>query len=349
MPLDTVVFTSGTHGYHTFRIPAIVTTTKGVLLAFCEGRADSSSDAGNIDTVMRRSSDGGKTWTDLQVVAKDERNTFGNPCPIVDQTTGTVWLLLTRNDGDAHEGAILRGEAPPRTVWVTHSADEGVTWTSPKEISASARKEDWRWYATGPGHGIQLRDGTLAAPCNHSLSPDTAEWRSHVLLSKDHGKSWQLGGIHPGHTNESTLVELADGRLYQNMRNYKKTNRRAVAYSSNGGQTWTTAADDAALVEPVCQASALRYPNSNGQDYVLFSNPASTKRERMTLRLSPDAAATWPIAKELYAGPSAYSDLAIAPNGDILCLYERGNENPYESIVLARVPLAAITQGLESE
>ncbi|NQT13270.1 MAG: exo-alpha-sialidase, partial [Planctomycetes bacterium] len=145
------VFASGREGYHTFRIPAIVVSGKGTLLAFCEGRRKSGSDSGDIDTVLKRSFDGGKTWGPLQLVWDDGPHTCGNSCPVVDRDTGTIWLHLTRNDGRDHQKAIDAGTSrEPRTAWITSTTDDGATWRKPVNISPAVRKPDWRWYGTGP-------------------------------------------------------------------------------------------------------------------------------------------------------------------------------------------------------
>src|SRR5690606_10476532 len=163
---------------------------------------------------------------------------------------------------------------------------------------------------------------------NHSKSPSHDSWSSHVIYSDDHGASWHIGGVQPnGFNNESTIAELSDGRVYHNMRNYEGKNRRAIAYSDDEGMTWTPSIHDDALIEPVCQASALSFAAPSGH-VVLFSNPADTKRQNLTIRLSRDDAKTWPESRTLYEGPSAYSDLAALPNGAIACLYEKGTENP---------------------
>jgi len=336
------VFTAGTEGYHTFRIPAILTTPNHVL-AFCEGRLEGGGDSGQIDLVLKRSADGGLTWSPLIVVAHLAGHTSGNPAPVWVRETGEVVLLLTRNPANAHERRILTGEDPPRTVWVTRSADEGATWAEPEEISDSTRREGWLWYATGPCHAIQLQSGRILVPANHSTSPDHADWFSHVIYSDDHGLTWAIGGVHQGHTNESTVAELPDGRIYQNMRSYLKENRRRASYSTDGGLTWTPDQTDTALIEPVCQASTLYIPATGlFPGGLLFSNPASTMRENMTVRLSTDGGATWVGALELHAGPSAYSDLALLPGGWVGCLYERGAQGAYESIVLTRFPPTAL-------
>ncbi len=336
-PEQAPVFVSGQDGYHTYRIPSLVVTKKGTLLAFCEGRKRGGGDAGDIDLLLKRSCDAGKTWSKAQVVWDDGDNTCGNPCPVVDRNTGTIWLLMTHNLGGDTEARILDGTSKgTRTVWVTRSDDDGLTWARPVEITRDVKRADWTWYATGPGVGIQTRTGRLVVPCDNCVSGSKVR-QSHVILSDDGGKTWKLGGVVGPQCNESQVVELADGALLLNVRSYRGTNRRLVAVSRDGGETFSRPQEDRALVEPVCQASILRGPGEKGG--ILFSNPASTRRERLTVRLSTDQAKTWSHARVLHAGPAAYSCLAVLPDGTIACLYERGDKGPYEGIFLARFSL----------
>ncbi len=363
-PDQNPLFVSGRDGYHTYRIPALLTTGKGTLLAFCEGRKDSRSDHGDIDLLIRRSTDGGETWSRPQVVWDDGGNTCGNPCPVVDQETGTIWLLLTHNPGDEGLRKILQpGARGTRTVWVTSSEDDGQTWAPPREITATTKKPDWDWYATGPGVGIQLRHGPhkgrLVIPCDYSYPPSSPDdavpsygepapaFGSHVIYSDDHGKSWHLGGNIQPHGNECQVAELTDGRILLNFRSYFGRNLRGRSWSSDGGMTWSEPQDDPQLTEPVCQASLLRYgwPGTGGRSRLLFSNPAATERIRMTVRLSYDEGESWPESRVLHEGPSAYSSLAVLPDGAIACLYERGDESAYETITLARFGLDWLTRG----
>jgi sialidase-1 len=342
VPEQADVFVSGKDGYHTFRIPSLLVTPKGVVLAFCEGRKNSRSDSGDIDLVLRRSRDGGATWGPLQVVVDDGPDTAGNPCPVVERATGTVWLTLTKNLGHENEKVIRDGNSKGgRTVWVMKSTDDGATWSKPAEITSAVRDPQWTWYATGPGCGIQLRGGRLVIPCDHTVRGSRA-MRSHVIYSDDRGATWKLGGVLGDKTNECQVVERRDGSLLLNMRSLHGKNRRAVATSRDGGLTWSAVTLDETLVEPVCQASLIRLDD---QGRLLFANPAGTKREKLTVRLSPDDGATWPAAKVLHAGPAAYSALAVLPDGRVGCLYERGDRSPYERITLARFAAGWLTGG----
>jgi sialidase-1 len=334
------LFISGTQGYHTFRIPALTTTPAGTVLAFCEGRKSASSDSGDIDILLRRSEDGGQTWNDMQLVWDDGPHTCGNPCPVVDRRTGAISLLLTHNLGhDVERDIIARTSEGTRTVWLTRSEDEGRTWSPPREITSTCKAPTWTWYATGPGAGIQLVDGRLVVPCDH-IEADNHKYYSHVLLSDDGGQHWRLGGSTPeDQVNECEVVELQDGRLLLNMRNYDPDVRaRAISYSENGGETWSPLTRDPVLIEPICQASIRRIG-----DYLLFSNPASNSaREKMTVRVSQDEGQTWPHAHTLHAGPAAYSCLAALPDGRAACLYECGEERANERLTLARFSPQAI-------
>jgi sialidase-1 len=348
------VFTAHADGYFAYRIPAIVVTTNGTALAFCEGRKNSRSDTGDIDLLVKRSTDGGRTWSAQQLIWSDDENTCGNPAPVVDQDTGIIWLLTTWNSGAAKEKQISsQAVRESRRVFITHSSDDGLTWTKPEEITSSVKNPAWGWYATGPVNGIQLtrgeHRGRLIIPANHTeitateKSTNTVS-RSHVIYSDDHGKTWHIGGIEDKNTNESTVAELADGSLMQNMRSYHNRNLRVVATSTNGGLTWSPIRFDETLIEPVCQASLLRctWPHNDEKSRLLFSNPASLKRENLTVRVSYDEGLTWPISKLIYDGPAAYSCLAILPDKSIACLFECGKKTPYDTITLARFPLSVL-------
>ena len=347
------VFVSGKEGYRTYRIPAIVVSKKGTLLAFCEGRT--AGDSGDINMVLKRSFDGGKSWGPLQVVWDDAKNTCGNCCPVVDQKTGTIHLLMTWNRGDDHERKIIAGTSKDvRRPYITSSTDDGKTWSKPRDLSATCREADWGWYATGPGVAIQLTrgkyKGRLVCPANHSNKKyKDHKYASHVIYSDDGGKSWRKSeAIRPG-CNEAQVVELADGTLMMNMRAYKPRGARAISLSKDGGATWSKIFIQKDLPEPTCQASILRYTaageggEGGGKNRLLFSNPPQARgRHGMTVKLSYDEGKTWGVSRMIYKGSSAYSCLVKLPDKSIGLLYERDG---YKKITLASFTLGWLTGG----
>ncbi|WP_455638770.1 sialidase family protein [Parabacteroides sp.] len=347
----TDIFQQGQDGYACFRIPAIVQSKAGTLLAFAEARKNSCSDTGNIDLVVKRSEDGGKTWSKAITVWDDGDNVCGNPAPIVDQETGRIILVACHNLGEDHEKEIIdRTSKDSRRIYVLHSDNDGKSWSAPKDITSSVKRPDWTWYATGPCHGIQLQHkkykGRLVVSANHMVA-NTKTYHSQLIYSDDKGETWQLGGVVGQHGgNESSVVELKNGDLMLNMRNYnrKESKSRSYAISRDGGETISDMQYLPELIEPICQGSTLNYMKNNKvSSNILFSNPASIdKREKMTVKLSEDNGKTWPYACLIYAGPSAYSDLVNLPEGKIGLLYEYGTNNPYEKIGFTVIPFAKL-------
>ena len=344
------IFKSGSEGYNTFRIPSIITTDSGVVLAFAEGRKNSSSDSGDIDLVLKRSIDGGKTWGDLIIIRDDSTNVCGNPSPVIDRKTGKIFLLSTWNRGDDTESEIINmTSVDTRRVYVMNSIDEGLSWSKPIEITDKVKKPNWTWYATGPVHGIQIREGSkkgrMVIPCDH-IEANTKKYYSHIIYSDDGGSSWNIGGITPqDQVNECSVAEIGKGKLILNMRNYDRTQmNRKISISKDYGESWGDIYDDKALVEPICQASILRYSfKGSGRNDLLFINPADkNKRLNMTLRLSSDLGRTWTKEFLLHEGPSAYSDITKLRNGNIGCLFEAGKNSPYEGIVYREVDVRDI-------
>jgi sialidase-1 len=348
-PPYTDVYVAGEGGYPVFRIPSVVATQKGTLLAFAEARRLGAGDAGDIDLVLKRSRDGGVTWSSMQIVGDNGPHTFGNPCLVIDTRAGRIWLLTTHSRGTDRERDIVAGTSQAgRTVWSMTSEDDGVTWSAPIEITASVKRADWTWYATGPGVGIQTRSGRLVIPANHAEA-GTGIYRSHVFFSDDRGTTWKLGASSDAGTNESQVAELADGRLMLNMRNHppKPENFRMVATSGDRGETFSKASASPVLVEPPAQASLFRLTTGTLHDRnrLLFANPAGSRRTRLTVRLSYDEGTSWPVARVLHEGPAGYSSLVVLPDLSIGVLFERGDQRSNEKITFARFTLDWLTEG----
>jgi sialidase-1 len=344
------LYKSGEEGYKCFRIPALVLTSKGTLLAFAEGRKNNCGDAGDIDLVVKRSQDGGKSWSALRVVWDDSANTCGNPAPVVDKKTGHIILLSTWNLGTDHEKDIINQTSKDsRRIFVLRSEDDGLNWSTAVDITKDVKLPDWTWYATGPGNGIQIKKGKyknrLVVACDH-IEAASKKYYSHAIYSDDHGRSWKLGGTTPqDHVNESTVAEIARGKLLLNMRNFGSARERQTSISSDGGKTWGDISPDTALIEPVCQGNLISLDPSSKKPTLAFSNPANRgARTMMTVRISRDNGKTWPQKKLLYQGPSAYSNLAILGNGNLVCLYEAGIEKPYEGIVFEEIKMEEFAQ-----
>lgn len=341
--LRTDVFVGRVDGYHTYRIPALIVTARGTVLAFCEGRRRGEGDGGDIDLLLKRSVDGGKSWSDRIVVHEEAGSlTIGNPCPIHDERTGVTHLLFTRNN---------------KRLFYTRSTDDGETWAEPKEHTGILKGFEYPLVriGTGPGHGIQLKSGRLVAPVwvsdrerrDKNKNPSKNRFQSGIIYSDDHGTSWHAGGLVPpeiSRLNESTVLERGDGSLLLNMRAHG-AGFRALSESKDGGKSWSVPELEPSLPCPTCQASMLRLSDKD----VLFANPAVSRkgkpnnkrdRRRMTVRLSRDDGRTWPHSRVLDKGPSGYCDLAVLKDDSILCLYERGQKVYNQKISIARFPRA---------
>ncbi|GAB6185258.1 hypothetical protein JCM17478_07600 [Thermopirellula anaerolimosa] len=334
IPDAAVLFRSGQGGYHTYRIPALAVGAKGTLLAFCEGRKTSARDDGDIDLLLRRSEDGGRTWSEPTLVYEeggDAPITIGNPCPVLDARTGTLWLAFCRNND---------------RVFVISTQDDGLTWSAPREITADVKEKDWDWYATGPGHGIQLRfgphAGRLVFPCDHRVRDGDGSWqrrgRSHVIFSDDGGATFERGEPTDWGMNECQAVELKDGRLLLDMRNYLGKNCRAFAVSEDAGRTWSQPVWNETVYCPVCQAAIIGFTEQ--PQVLLHSGPGGPGRAGMTLRVSYDQGKTWPYARTISQAPAAYSDLAVLEDGTICLIFETGEAHPYQRIDFVRLILS---------
>ncbi|GAA3523792.1 exo-alpha-sialidase [Amycolatopsis ultiminotia] len=349
-------------GYACFRIPAIVHSASGTLLAFAEGRRDNCGDTGDIDLVLKRSTDGGSTWSPLQVVNRGGGDTHGNPVPIVDTATGRIVLITTYNKGRDDDQAC---DVPcPRAPHSQYSDDDGRTWSGPVDISAQAKLPEWdSWYASGPVHGIRLaygrHAGRLVFGVNAERSDGTDSVQNYAALvySDDHGRSWHVGAVdsypHPAgrsyaqKPSEVSVAELPDGTIYAGGREQDGTDvgNRDYALSRDGGETFSgpfTAIPD--LVTPMVQGSLLRLERPGGER-LLFASPADTDHRRwMTIRSSYDHGRSWENADQgtrITSDWSGYSDLVQLsgpqePNARIGLLYEGGAVDARDEIRFAR-------------
>ncbi|MFG2787354.1 exo-alpha-sialidase [Streptomyces sp. NPDC048419] len=356
-------YASGQDGYDTFRIPAAVTTGRGTLLAFAEGRHNSAGDTGHIDVVLRRSGDGGCTWGPLKVVAAGNGDTRGNPAPVVDPRTGEVVLVTSYNSGAVTEAQIMRGEVTwqqSRRVFVQRSRDDGRHFTAPRDITGEVKPAGWRWYATGPGHAVALtrgrHAGRLVVPANHSAAPpagssDTGQeakyYGAHALYSDDGGRTWRLGFVDDSYdgvdnSNESSVAQLPDGRLYFSSRDQNGTSagNRLDTYSSDGGETLDRpyAVQPTLDDVPVVEGSVLQLQGMDAP--LLFSGPSvPTARRAMAIWRSTDGGATFSRALTLSQQPAAYSDLVQVGHHTAGILYETGTTGTYDTIEFRRLPV----------
>lgn len=331
------LFRAGSGGYHTCRIPALAVTPSGAALALCEGRRRSGRDDDEIDILLRRSGDGGRTWDAPRAMVADGDRTCGNPCPVVDARRGAVLLPFCKDN---------------QQVFATRSQDDGQTWSPPVEITGQVKDPSWSYLGTGPGHGIQLRSGRLLVPCWCDESPGPATWRqppaswgqvqtSYAIYSDDGGITWNRGAtMTRDASDECEFVECLDGSgVYATLRSRHDRRRRGRAWSADGGQSWSSVDYDEDLLEPSCQGSVARFDARR----VLLAHVSDTEtRARLTVRLSRDEGRTWPRSRVLWAGSSAYCDLAVSGDGEVLCLFEADG---YSRIELARFDIAWLEQG----
>ncbi|GAA1111959.1 hypothetical protein GCM10009630_06290 [Kribbella jejuensis] len=338
------IFDPAGSGYHTFRIPSVLARGSTVL-AFCEGRLHGAGDAGEIEVVLRRSLDGGRTWLPLQVVSAAPGKTCGNPVPLIDPASGDLVLVTVQNGAHAVELSLARGTDPVdgRRVFVQRSSDDGASWSLPVEITAQVKPDDWGWYATGPCHGITLRSGRLVVPANHSYVPADGLNGGHCMYSDDGGVSWSVGFVDRNdgaeiNANETTVAELPDGRLYFNARNHQGTGpARVHAWSSDGGETLDAPyAGIPEITAPGIQGSVLCLPDGR----LLLSTPVNpTSRRELTVFMSSDDGVSWKPALVVHEGMAGYSDLVLLADGSIGIFYEAGETSSFATLRFATFAL----------
>ena len=337
-----------------YRIPSLLVSAKGTILAFCEARE--GDDADPTDLVLKRSlyDPGGSVpqklngyerifgygvnWEPMQMVLPGKGKAITNPCPVVDRDDGTILMCCWHSLGGslaAHLKAPWHGQ-----VLILKSTDDGVTWSAAVDITPSVGP-----FLPGPGVGIQLQSGRLVIP-GYDNGTRVGHGPSRVLYSDDHGRTWHAGAKVQKTTNESQAVELVDGTLMLNMRG---GHYRYVALSRDGGESWHKEFEDEALPDPRCQASLLRYSTeaAGGENRLLFSNIPNSgpfaDRNNLTVRLSNDEGQSWPVSRRVNDGPAAYSCLSVLADGTIGLLYETGTVHPYERIKFVQFDLEWLT------
>jgi sialidase-1 len=329
----TDVFTSGQDGYAMYRIPAIETAPDGSLLAFAEARKYNGGDPGmdnnEIDLVLKRSTDGGRTWSAMRVIEHaGERWSAANPATAVDRRARRVWVLYLRCKPGRDTDTSRPGTDDTLTL-ARHSEDNGVTWSEPMDISTVARDMNdpkWTCSVIGPGGGIQTRKGRLLF----------ASWKAKpyvpfCVYSDDRGRTWRRGEPVPGAGggNECQVVELADGSILMDIRQ-NGGSHRWLATSTDGGQTWS-APRPGEVVTPVACAIERFTRNRNR---IVWTGPKGPDRKTLVARVSYDEGLTFTNERLISDELAAYSDLALLKDKSIGVLWERSN---YRFITFTRL------------
>ncbi|MDN5215810.1 sialidase family protein [Fulvivirgaceae bacterium BMA12] len=326
-------------GVSCYRIPALLTAKNGDLIAAIDERVPSCDDLrsnADINIVIRRSSDNGKTWSEIEpIVDYTPGESASDPSMILDKVTGEIFMFFNYMN--------LYGAKGEYYFKMVRSQDHGKTWSSPVDITSQISKKEWKkdFKFITSGKGIQTRSGKLL----HTLV--NLDRGLYIFGSDDHGKSWHLidTPITPG--DESKIIELSDGSWMINSR-VNKSGLRYIHTSTDNGISWTSK-PDSSLIDPGCNASLIYYATTTGRENtkrILFSNPkTSDTRENLSVQISYDEGKTWSDSKTIYTGKSAYSSMCILKNGSIGLLFEKDN---YKKNVFTIISLNWLTNGKDS-
>lgn len=339
---QTDLFVGGENGVHTYRIPALVETAKGTLIAVVDARYDSDRDLpGHIALAMRRSFNDGEDWEPMRIILAPKEGGVGDASLLLDRSNGRVWCFHTYGPpGIGFATAKPGARTGPTTLQLhaIYSDDDGKTWSHPIDLTPQVKDPAWQAMFATSGVDIQMKSGRFLVPL--VVKDAKGIHHSQNAYSDDHGRTWKIGAAIGDGTDESHNVELKDGTILQNMRN---GNTRAIARSRDGGVTFGPVTHDAALIDPSCNAGFTRY-HFGAADALIFTNAASTRRENLTVKISYDDGQTWPLARTLNPGPSAYSALIALHDGSLAVLYEHGEKSSVERITFARFRPEWITQ-----
>ena len=357
VPEHTVLYRSGDAGSRYYRIPALVTTTEGTLLAVADRRNDSQKDLPNlIDLVVRRSTDNGRTWGPQIVIARHTPQTgYGDAALVVDRTTGDILCIHASGCGLWASTA-----EQPLDINISRSSDDGVTWSAPERITpqiygpgcdnpASATLSG---LFAGSGRALQLRDGTLLfAVAAHHTGRKWPPLCNYVCQSDDGGRTWRLLPAPASECgDESKLAELADGSWLISIRNPDRGCRR-YALSHDRGRTWSEVREWRDLPDPACNGDLLRYSlrsEGSSRNRLLHSIPADTARRRnVSVALSYDEGGTWPVRKSIWEGESAYSALTRLSDGSVGLLSEVADGANGYRICFTRLTIDWLTDGAD--